>query len=336
MANILRTITLTVDPAAAGPLYDVYYSTDCVNYTICIDGSSVSLPTVGSTANVTFPDNTTCIKLVNLSSGCGNNFVVEALTVFDYLVVAGGAGGGRRHGGGGGAGGLQSGSLTIQLSTPYNITVGAGGAAGAIGNSSIFNLITSIGGGFGGSGAGSGSNGGSGGGGSSINPWGSGSVGQGKAGGAGVVTGTPGNNGYAGGGGGGASEIGQFAFGSSAPGTQAGKGGSGSVWEGTFYAGGGGGGNYTTTTFGVGGIGGGGNGSSSGVGQSGTANTGGGGGGNGDDASDGGSGGSGIVRIKYASTFSASISVGLTATTLTTGSFKITTFTAGTGTVSFI
>ena len=78
MANITRQITLTESGADSGPLYDIYYSTDCINYTIAIDGNDVSLPSVGSTYVVTIPDNTTCIKLVNINSLCTNN-VIENL-----------------------------------------------------------------------------------------------------------------------------------------------------------------------------------------------------------------------------------------------------------------
>jgi hypothetical protein len=47
MPDISKQITLTTKGANAGPLFDVYYSTDCINYTICVDGSGVSLPNVG-------------------------------------------------------------------------------------------------------------------------------------------------------------------------------------------------------------------------------------------------------------------------------------------------
>jgi hypothetical protein len=77
MPNINRIITLTAQGSNSGPLYDIYYSNDCVNYTICIDGDNVSLPSVGSTAIVTLPDTAICIKLVNLSEGCFLNEVVQ-------------------------------------------------------------------------------------------------------------------------------------------------------------------------------------------------------------------------------------------------------------------
>ena len=70
------------------------------------------------------------------------------------------------------------------------------------------------------------------------------------------------------------------------------------------------------------------------VGSSGAANTGGGGGG-GDAAGGGYSGGSGVVIIKFPDNYSLTVSAGLTYSDTTIGVYKIYTFTAGTGTVSF-
>lgn len=77
MPNINKEITLTSKGKNAGPNFDVFYSTDCINYTLCIDGDNVSLPSIGSTTIVTVPDNVTCIKLVNLSAVCGENYVIS-------------------------------------------------------------------------------------------------------------------------------------------------------------------------------------------------------------------------------------------------------------------
>ena len=49
----------------------------------------------------------------------------------------------------------------------------------------------------------------------------------------------------------------------------------------------------------------------------------------------GGSGGSGIVILRYPNTRTITIGTGLTGTTATVGSDKVTTFTAGTGTIQF-
>jgi len=73
----------------------------------------------------------------------------------------------------------------------------------------------------------------------------------------------------------------------------------------------------------------------SGTATSGTANTGGGGGGGGYPGTQGGAGGSGIVVLKYLSTKSLIVGVGLTYTTVTTGNYKITKFTAGSDTITF-
>jgi len=229
-----------------------------------------------------------------------------------YLVVAGGGGGGSgessRAGGGGGAGGLLSGTATLNPTLSYTVTVGAGGVGGVdvtsnsntSGSNSVFNAVTSTGGGAGGTtGTLAGQNGGSGGGGSNGSAAGTGVSGQGSAGGVGQSAG----NSY-GGGGGGASAVGTN--GSSGVGGTGGAGTASSITGSSVtYAGGGGGGLEGTGTQGAGGAGGGGTGNN-GTGTnaaSGTANLGGGGGGAGKGTSgaavNGGKGGSGVVIISY-------------------------------------
>ena len=223
-----------------------------------------------------------------------------------YLVVAGGGGGGQTNGeagGGGGAGGFRTGTSSLNPTLSYTITVGAGGAKGTVspsnngsnGSDSVFNTITSSGGGK------QATAGGSGGGGQSVNAnQGAGntpstSPSQGNSGGGG-------NGGYFNGGGGG----GAGSAGSISTATLGGAGGSGSasIISGTSvtYAGGGGGGGYTYNG-GAGGSGGGGNGGTvPGAGQAGGTNLGGGGGAgsmNPGTNQDGGNGGSGIVIISY-------------------------------------
>ena len=104
----------------------------------------------------------------------------------------------------------------------------------------------------------------------------------------------------------------------------------------TYYAGGGGGGVYDNSSGGVGGNGGGGNGGggSSGNATAGATNKGGGGGGGSYNGA-GGAGGSGLVILKYPSSYTATFSVGLTSSTITSAGYKISTVTAGTGTVTF-
>jgi hypothetical protein len=241
----------------------------------------------------------------------------------DYLIVAGGGGGCY---GGGGAGGFRStvtatggggsleSALSLTASTPYTVTIGAGGAAGtntAVGSASngvnsVFATITSTGGGRGGifgNPATAGNSGGSGGGGGGADSGSTAGVGgaaspsgQGFSGGSGSVQST--TNG--GGGGGGAGATGGNALVNSF----GGQGGNGlaTTISGTSVTrggGGSGGGSLSQT----GGAGGGGNGgAASGNGTAGTVNTGGGGGGGGNTSGGtaGGTGGSGIVIVRYA------------------------------------
>jgi len=269
-----------------------------------------------------------------------------------YLVVAGGGSSGQA--GGGGAGGYLTNytgtALILNVATNYPVTVGAGATGnnnsiGGDGSNSIFSSIESTGGGGGagqgiatangfgrpgGSGGGAGRNDAGNGGGGAASPAGQGNAGGGKG------TGT-----MVGGGGGGAGAVGSNGTGSSNPG----GGGNGlpnaiTVASGTgpYYAGGGAGGAYPPGAAAYGGSGGGGNGGYSGqTATSGTNNTGGGGGAPGLTASgnlngNNGSGGSGIVILRYPNSFTIS---GLSGTTITVGTDKITTFNSGTGNVQF-
>ena len=302
------------------------------------------------------------------SSASGSVTPIQIVTA-DYLVLAGGGGGGggdsQDYGaGGGGAGGLRStvtatggggsleSALALSLSTNYTVTVGAGGAGGAGGTTnnstdgtqgvnSVFSTITSTGGGFGGkarnttsTAGGSGGSGGGAGGRSSVVSGGTRTASpvQGFDGGS-----HPGNFSNAGAGGGGASAVGTnvtaYDIG--------GNGGNGiaSSITGTSVTYGGGGGGAATTTRGTGGTGGGGNGAqgTNVAGDAGTANRGGGGGASGGGSGyNGGAGGSGVVILRYLTTDGTiTIGAGLTGSTATDGSYKVTTLTAGTGNVSW-
>jgi outer membrane protein assembly factor BamB len=204
----------------------------------------------------------------------------------EVLVVAGGGGGGCHTGGGGGAGGVvYIASYPVTGNIP--VIVGAGGAgsldryiSGSIGSNSRFDSIIAIGGGGGASRFTYASNGGSGGGGSPAelgNSNGSGTSGQGFAGGVGGIYWN-----YLSGGGGGAGAVGSGGTGSGGNG----NGGVGLAYSISgsyvYYGGGGGGGVYGTDVPGAGGIGGGGAGSNAYANVlNGTPNTGGGGGGGG-------------------------------------------------------
>jgi len=259
-----------------------------------------------------------------------------------YLVVAGGgSGGANSNSGGGGAGGYRTNfggtSISLSAATNYLVTVGAGGAGeapqaapgnGNNGINSVFNNITSTGGGRGSGQGGSAASGGSGGGGGYDTGGASGNAGnytpvEGYAGGAGVSAGS-----YPGGGGGGASEAGNTDGNG-----HGGDGVSNSITgASTIYAGGGSGGVAGGSSIIPGGDGGGGAGSNNtATSQAGTANTGGGGGG-GAGSYGSGNGGSGIVILRYSDAYTIS---GLSGTTTTVGSDSVTTFTAGTGNIQF-
>ena len=180
-----------------------------------------------------------------LTSG-NTNFVAGGSDNVDVLVVAGGGGAGTGSGGGGGAGGFRTSASHAVTAQTYVVTVGSGGVGGTYGGpgdpadyyrrgfnggDSVFDTITSTGGGggmgytpqsgpqAGQGGATGGSGGGSGTTGQGYNP-GNGGAGntpstspaQGFAGGTGQARGYPGapNVNYygGGGGGGGASEVG--------------------------------------------------------------------------------------------------------------------------------
>jgi hypothetical protein len=272
-----------------------------------------------------------------------NNWQTVASTAYtvDYLVVAGGGGGGGELAGGGGAGGMLTGSaVAVSPGTSYTITVGAGGAGGngardtdaakgKDGSLASFLTFAAIGGGGGGiyttSGGGrsignaGGSGGGGGGSGGGSTAGGTGTVGQGNAGGAGYPSSS-----YPGGGGGGAGGVGGN-YKNTADGGNGGPGATSSITGTiTYYAGGGGGSSYLGVSS-TGGLGGGGAGNP-GAGSNGGANTGGGGGGGGyvGAPSTGGNGGSGVVIIRYLG--SAARASGGTITI--TGGYVIHTFTS--------
>ena len=289
--------------------------------------------------------------------------VGSSVILVDYLVVAGGGGGGVAGssggaGGGGGAGGArctvnQTGGgglveplITLSNGVNYSIIIGGGGVgalrassgnSGGPGNNSVFNNITSIGGG---GGARSYSTGTtiatqgripSGGGGWTNTGIGLGAIGTLNQSFAGGNASYP-NIGA--GGGGGAGQIGQNGSNIIVNG---GKGGDGITTNITntniIYAGGGGGAAQNSAVAASGGAGGGGNGGNvfnSKTSTDGSVNTGGGGGGDTLVPSGlrGGSGGSGIIILKIPDTVTATFSAGVTQTTSISGGFKIITITA--------
>jgi hypothetical protein len=209
----------------------------------------------------------------------------------EYLVVGGGGGANTTWGssGGGGAGGYRADTGHGVTAQTYNITIGAGGSAKVgsgvadNGGNSIFDTITSLGGGGGGQySSGAGAVGGSGGGGGDSGSGGAGTSGQGNAGGGSSASG--------GGGGGGAGGAGAVATG--------GVGLQNDI-TGTnlYYAGGGGGAKGSSSN--AGGSGGGGTGGGQGYASTSGTDGLGGGAGAGGSLAGGNSGGSGVVILRF-------------------------------------
>lgn len=329
--------------------------------------SGVSLNSSSGLISGTLPNistDTTYNFTINASDGVNpavpRTFSITSLALLeiDYLVVGGGGGGGYDNGGGGGGGGLRSSvgttggggspeqAFVATIGSNYTVTVGGGGRGTSdtlsstvlsSGNPSTFATITALGGGKGGTGAAfDGVSGGSGGGSKRTGQAGSGTSGQGFSGGLGVT-------GITGGGGGGAGQAG--GNGSTASGGKGGDGLAISITGSSVYYAGGGGGGYESgnqDNGGAGGLGGGGRGGARGatyLGGNGTNGLGGGGGGteylNGSSSTEAGKGGDGIVILRYPSNRTLNIGAGLTSNTVVVGSNKVTSFTAGTGTISF-
>jgi len=239
-------------------------------------------------------------------------FTPTGVTSVEVLVVAGGGAGANYDGGGGGAGGLlYDATHAVTISTPYTVTIGAGGVYNGSnwpqnGGDSIFDGMDAVGGGVGAQGGGGSeylsSVGGSGGGGSATPGSGTGSagtLGQGNKGGdcaSGDYYNPAGGGGGAGGVGGDSTNLGGDGHGGI--GLEYSQFASVGGYPAGWFAGGGGGGSYFGGA-GTGGNGGGGNGSGD-VGDAGVVNTGGGGGGAGADGLPTGIGGSGVVIIRYA------------------------------------
>jgi len=319
MGRTRDTSKLVTTPSSVYSIYDeVIVSSASPSSTtpIWIDNTTASVPSIKTFSN---------------NKWYGINLQDLNVVMVDYIIVAGGGGGGAGYSGGGGGGGGGAGGYRSSISnessgggglpentfqaianSSYSITIGAGGAgaiyngnlavSGTSGNSSTAFGITAVGGGGGGgqdtNGISGGSGGGAGGfGGSPKQTGGSGTINQGYAGGGGTDV-------YGGAGGG---------AGSAASTTTAGLGIASSVTGSSVTRATGG--SYQNSTAG-------------------TANTGNGGSGS-RTTTNSGNGGSGIVIIKFPDSRNITVGAGLSSTNTSLGGFKIYTFTAGTGTVTF-
>jgi hypothetical protein len=251
----------------------------------------IAVPIIATGGTITYSGGRTIHTFT--SSGTFNVTSAPSGATVEALVVAGGGGGGMYAGGGGGAGGVLYNATKSIAVTAYTVTVGSGGSPatnnqtqGTSGNNSVFDTLTSIGGGAGGVQGKNPLNGGSGGGMAYDNTTQStGTAGQGNNGG---IWNAP----RGGGGGGGKGAVG----GLGSVGEVAGNGGIGQQYSvngtPTYFGGGGAGGGSGDS--GIGGVGGGGNSNTAG-----TPNTGGGGGGGYLTHGQAKAGGSGIVIISY-------------------------------------
>ena len=351
-------LTYTTPSSSTGQAGSVYGpqtftitdGTNTLSGTASISGLPNGLTVDSQSYNNSNPGNTLTITLGGVfpsANALNTNLVISGLTSVssnfdvDFLVVAGGGGMGRSdvyYGGGGGGGGFRTSissdgngggasaetAFSVTPQTNYTLTVGAGGPEasantynGSPGSNSVFSTITSTGGGGGGRADNDGENGGSGGGaggndaansgGAAVSPT------QGYAGGN-AASGTA----LGGGGGGGAGSTGTTATAGGAAGGAA----KASTITGSsvyFSAGGGGKRGYYSASNGAAGS----NWRQTNSGCGGTPGV----------ASEAGQ--SGIVIVRYPDTHDITIGSGLTGSTTTSGSDRITTFTAGTGTISF-
>lgn len=356
------TVTLPAGTVGNEVIIQDYAGTFNTNSLIIAANGSEKIQARSTDAKCTSENATVTLVYQDATRGWTADNIIDNPPSFtaNYLVLAGGGGGASGFGGigsgGGGAGGLRSSygnvsgtpawvnetTLTLNLATNYSVTIGAGGGGspnsdggiGGNGTSSVFHSITSIGGGGARSydgGGGNSSNGGSGGGGTYTQAAGTANTSpySGNSGGAGTTAGS----GYGGGGGGGAGSAG--GNGSSSNGGSAGNGLQVNIDGNNYFYGGGGGGSAAAGSGASGGSGIGGNGGMNSGGLDATVNRGSGGGaGGGTNIPDtvGGAGSSGVVILRYPNVYTIS---GLSGTTTTIGTDKVTTFTSGIGTIQF-
>ena len=341
-----NAVTVTLPTGSVGDEINFtdYASTFDTNEIIFAQAGSQKI--LGDTSNYKCNTENATVRLIyqNDTKGWTADNISTVALVIDFLVVAGGGGTGRSdsyYGGGGGAGGFRSSTgvseggqssdtaITATSGTNYTVTVGAAGngapnttSKGSTGSDSVFATITSKGGGGGGAhdAVGNGLDGGSGGGAGGndlANTGGSALTSP-------VVHGYDGGDSAAGVGEGGAGGGGAGSVGASTTTVNGANGGAAKLsaitGSNVHYAAGGGGKRGWQ-------------GSEGSRGANGTGNVNSGDGGH--LQVDSGNGSSGVVILKYATNITLTVGSGLTSSTNIVGSNKVTTFTAGTGTVSF-
>jgi hypothetical protein len=82
--SIYKTITLTEKGAKSGPTYNIYWSADGTIFTFL---QAVVLSSVGSTINITLPNNAVVIRLTSLGD-CTNSVTnpIPGVTLGDFAI----------------------------------------------------------------------------------------------------------------------------------------------------------------------------------------------------------------------------------------------------------
>jgi hypothetical protein len=82
--SLYKTITLTEKGAKAGPSYDIYWSADGTIFTFL---QTAVLSSIGSTINITLPNNARVIRLTSIGN-CSNSVTegIPGVTLGDFTI----------------------------------------------------------------------------------------------------------------------------------------------------------------------------------------------------------------------------------------------------------
>jgi hypothetical protein len=82
--SLYKTITLTEKGVKAGPTFNIYWSADGTTFTFL---QTAILSSVGSTINITLPDNARVLRLTSIGD-CGNSVTegIPGVTLGDFAL----------------------------------------------------------------------------------------------------------------------------------------------------------------------------------------------------------------------------------------------------------